>query len=749
MKLKNIIKSLSMILAFLVIIVALPINVIAASPEKHETGYNEEIATDTQEEQSPTETADETDEGDNTDEEEQGEFETEVFHYEYEIEDTAMSAPPMTQIGDVADPCAPAILQDGVYAIENVGNDNFYMSVEGGYAVAGYNIVQQNYSSNTPLTDFSRVSLFKVSQVGTNRYIIRSMLNNRISPVRGTGTDVNKLETGYIDPDDSVLGTTYTIMYLGGAYIIQPYGSTDVVAAPNNTVSGSSNSTEAQLVLTSFSAAGTRGQWKFTAYTGNTQYGFSATRTASMGDGLVKGKTGNLWIKAWSTVIGANTAYLSVTPSTSSIASSVWDAYSGGATITGLKCGDFQMKAEIRSGSSQTATHTGIYSYTVIPDIVGDTAFIQNVETNKYVEVENGSTSENAIIQQNIASTHPRTQWIFELGGNGYFKIKNVNSGKYVGVDSSNLIKVRQYTSITDFTLWKLTEMSEGTYKISCKASALSDKALSAPSSTSGNGEDITMVDYQYSSSLKNVWVIKGCIGSLNITVCADEGYMARYPNYASKISQSMQDIKEKLFSDYFIEVNYSSVSSITTLADECTHSSGGNYDSQCPHGDNNNSNNNTDGLCFNSSFSLTGNANQTLHHKNLYNTVYRITFPNISENTLVIFSGHKYCKMDGGMHKDSGAYGVSWTNYGVAMIKNFKSALGERKTLLHEILHWYGIMDHYDIGDVPSSEEMGPNFSRRCIFGEDKESADVLNNLVICEGCQEIICNNLDKFDH
>ena len=136
------------------------------------------------------------------------------------------------------------------------------------------------------------------------------------------------------------------------------------------------------------SAADDRGKWKFTAYTGNTQYGFSATRTASMGDGLVKGKTGNLWIKAWSTVIGANTAYLSVTPSTSSIASSVWDAYSGGATITGLKCGDFQMKAEIRSGSSRTATHTGAYNYTVIPDIVGDTAFVQNVATGKYIDLE-------------------------------------------------------------------------------------------------------------------------------------------------------------------------------------------------------------------------------------------------------------------------------------------------------------------------------------------------------------------------
>ena len=83
-----------------------------------------------------------------------------------------------------------------------------------------------------------------------------------------------------------------------------------------------------------------------------------------MGDGLVKGTSGNLWVKSWSTVIGANTVYVSVTSATSNMVSSVWNDTAGRATITGLKCGDFQMKAEIRSGSSQTYIYSGAYSYT-------------------------------------------------------------------------------------------------------------------------------------------------------------------------------------------------------------------------------------------------------------------------------------------------------------------------------------------------------------------------------------------------
>ena len=204
------------------------------------------------------------------------------------------------------------------------------------------------------------------------------------------------------------------------------------------------------------------------------------------------------------------------------------------------------MKAEIRSGSSQTTAYSKTYNFTVIPDIAGDTLFIQNAVTGRYIEVEDGSTTDGAIIQQNKPRTHPRIQWIFELGGNGYFKIKNVNSGKYMGVDPSDLTKVRQYTNVTDYTLWKLTETAEGSYKMSCRASPLSDKVLSVPSTTSGNGEDLAMIDCQYGSDSKDIWVVKGYVGSLNITVCVDEGYMARYPNYASKISQNMQDVKEK-----------------------------------------------------------------------------------------------------------------------------------------------------------------------------------------------------------
>lgn len=509
-------KVLSFALAFITAVMLFPYGTLTAYAVNEVTEADENLVNEPLIEENDTATATEPENSTSAPAEE----ETEIFYDEYEIENTAMSAPPMTQIGGSAGPSdlgplEPVVLPDGVYEIENVGNDNYYMTVENNYAVAGYRMVQQNYSSNTPLTNFSRSSLFKVSRVGnTNQYVIRSMLNNRMSFNTGTDIDINKFSTGYINTNDSNVNTTYTILQSGGVYTIHPYGSTSVLAAPNTTVSGENDPAAAQLILSTSSAAGNRGKWKFTAYTGNIKYGTERTQTGGLSNGLVKGKTGTVWIKGWSTVIGANTAYMAVDSGYTNIASSTWDAYAGGATITGLKCGDFKLRAEIRSDPSTTATHTNSYTYTVIPDIAGDVAYVQNVGTGRYMEVDSGLLSDGGIVQQNAFGTHAKMQWIFELGGGGYFKIKNVNSGKYLGVDSSDTTKVKQYTTVTDYTLWKLTETSNGRYKISCKASALSGKVLSTSTSTSGNGADLTMLAHVNDLDYRDEWYIFE-IGSL------------------------------------------------------------------------------------------------------------------------------------------------------------------------------------------------------------------------------------------
>ena len=107
------------------------------------------------------------------------------------------------------------------------------------------------------------------------------------------------------------------------------------------------------------------------------------------------------------------------------------------------------------------------------------------------------------------------------------------------------------------------------------------------------------------------------------------------------------------------------------------------------------------------------------------------------------MISGHNYSQMSGGNHYGR-ANGLSWSASGFNFITNFSSDLSERKTILHEIGHWYGVPDHYSASVDPNS-----SYSNYCIYGAQRESPTVLNNLTICEGCQAVIRANASKFQH
>ena len=132
---------------------------------------------------------------------------------------------------------------------------------------------------------------------------------------------------------------------------------------------------------------------------------------------------------------------------------------------------------------------------------------------------------------------------------------------------------------------------------------------------------------------------------------------------------------------------------------------------------------------------------------------MYRITFPNTDENTLLVFSGHNVCRVEGDDHK--GRYnGLSWENYGTALITNFTSSDDEKRTIIHEIGHWYGAPDHYGIGDISSTTEIQQRngdyrFSENCIYGENKSYPFVVDNLIICNGCRARIMENIRMFSH
>lgn len=72
---------------------------------------------------------------------------------------------------------------------------------------------------------------------------------------------------------------------------------------------------------------------------------------------------------------------------------------------------------------------------------------------------------------------------------------------------------------------------------------------------------------------------------------------------------------------------------------------------------------------------------------------------------------------------------------------------------MIHKFGHLYGVKDHYDIGDVPSTDEIkitsdNDGYSKYCIYGENKDEASVYNTVTICNGCKSVIMANKDKYN-
>lgn len=399
-------------------------------------------------------------------------------------------------------------LPNGVYAINNFGNSGFCAGILNDSTDAGGTVVQVSATNVT--SDFDRSCLFKITRVGeTTRYIIRSMLNNRLI----LSYNGSKFVTKEVSPNDANVNINDTFIILGsssGGYTITPYGGTQVIAAPNSTASDTAG---AALVKTSSSSAGNRGKWSFTKYVGASKSGISLPISPTNWNyGAKVGTTYTIKLKTWSTEIGANTPYLTVHPDYTDMATYSWNSSTYTLTITPTKEGPIGIRSIIRRDGTTTAFRTYKSVYSVVPDLNGDTAFIQNVGTSKYIDLESASMVEGGIIQQWSFHTGTQAQWIFEVAYGGLFYIKSVRSGMYVGVDPNNTASVKQYATKNSYTQWRLKKTSSGNFAFYCYALESSGLVLSTPLSTNANGDNLTMLAYTNDSNYRDEWKIEGKI---------------------------------------------------------------------------------------------------------------------------------------------------------------------------------------------------------------------------------------------
>ena len=225
---------------------------------------------------------------------------------------------------------------------------------------------------------------------------------------------------------------------------------------------------------------------------------------------------------------------------------------------------------------------------------------------------------------------------------------------------------------------------------------------------------------------------------TINVELLYDQAYNNRFSGASAKILREANILKNKYATEFGINVNFSTPTTFYSYADSyCTTSP---Y-SLCTHVDNYS--------CENSLQSVL----KSYHHTNIFNMLYRIPRPNLSEFVTLAFIGHNNCVVSGNSHITNPYYGLCNFAIGVMSITNFSSEAQETKTFVHEFGHLYNVEDHYGNGTKTTTEIIqatgNTGYNRNCIYGENKDQEDIYTNLIICDGCASLIIANKDKFSH
>ena len=391
------------------------------------------------------------------------------------------------------------------------------------------------------------------------------------------------------------------------------------------------------------------------------------------------------------------------------------------------------------NGSSTTLTSISSVTITVIFDAQSKYCFFDTME-EEALENNNGSI----ILPEKDPSDEQAWRLCYY---DGYYTIESVaQSGKYL--TAPIMMIFTPTVSISDIPsdgprdtqLWRITAVGGGNYKIQSKREE--DAGSTAVLSCNTNSNGIVLVKND-TGAANYRWVIKEYPKTLHIDVYADEEYRDLIPFYVDYINDYMEAVRSFFLREFYISVEYSNAQPITTYADECGNT-------PCTHSSNSE--------CKNSNAIVT----ESYHHNNINNVAYRIPKPDMSQTTTIVFSGHTMCRAGNDENEhEIGVSGKSLRDRGVAVYGDIfsKDSNLQKTIIIHEILHWYGAPDHYDNvandhDGIYTTAEMNDKYSTSdfndtCIFGESKDIFYVFQNNTICEGCKNIIRQNLNKYDH
>ncbi|MBQ7355732.1 MAG: RICIN domain-containing protein [Clostridia bacterium] len=375
------------------------------------------------------------------------------------------------------------------------------------------------------------------------------------------------------------------------------------------------------------------------------------------------------------------------------------------------------------------------------------TYFIGNKGSGKYMDLEGAASADGTPIQQWTFHGGIQSRWIITMESYNYYSIRCAYTNKYIGVEDSSTsgsAAIKQYSSVANQKgrQWSITVTSSGAYRFTPRTATY--MALSLPTTgTNDDGTDLVQLGYVNDTNYRDEWVVYSLNQQVNLDIMYDNAYLSRYPDAYNQLINQLVALQQVYIENFGIFVNYDTPAIFSSYADSnCTAS----HTSTCNHVGNSS--------CANSGWDSSNMlVYQSYHHNNIYNNLLRISFPNMSSTTRMVFFGRECCASIDGAHYSHPYYGLTYYNLGLISITNFISLESELKTIVHEFGHLYFAPDHYG-GSTQTTAEIkissgDSRYSENCIYGENKDEPDIIENLTICEGCKAQIAANFARFAH
>ena len=400
---------------------------------------------------------------------------------------------------------------------------------------------------------------------------------------------------------------------------------------------------------------------------------------------------------------------------------------------------------------------------TYTPTIQDGTYYIRNSATETYMK-KGGTTEGSSVLTDSFDVD--ASKWTITLQSNGYYTIKTASQNLYLGIDANDTAgtsTVRLNNTTGRGSQWAILPMSNGNYAL-----------MAQPVASNSNGVitrvlGVTETDSEVGQYAKSndenekqygEWELYTYHYTLNIEVMYEEAFANRYTSYLLKIRNSMNVVQERLLVEFGVRVVYDTPTLYSSLGDQCNSKMIEEYEasnitsarvSPCTHIED-------DDQCMNS----TSRVTRELHHKNIYNILYDVPKANEDVCVKVLFVGNEYCHADSTGCSPGGFAGLTSLDNNVAVISaSTQNEKSYAKTVLHEIGHLYddknNTKDHYGSSklNVLSTDDKNKAagkeglFSEACIYGENRNNEEVLEKMIICEGCRQMTLANISRFNH